>query len=70
MRYINVLITDFYCMQLTVFTTCILQKDSTIVPVKSTAIKQKVTLPHETTKYHNCQSLQFPFFKCDHDVFM
>lgn len=33
------------------------KKDSTIVPVKSTAIKQKITLPRETTKYHNCQGL-------------
>lgn len=47
------------------------KKDSTIVPVKSTAIKQKITLSHETTIYHNCQGLQFFFsLKCYHDVFM
>lgn len=29
--------------------------------VKSTAIKQKITLPRETTKYYNCQGQQFIF---------
>lgn len=31
------------------------------MPVKSSAIKQKITLQRETTKYHNCQGLQFFF---------
>lgn len=62
MRYITVLITDFYCTQLTVFhNQHFTKKDSTIVPVKSSAIKQKITLQRETTKYHNCQGLQFFF---------
>lgn len=55
----NVLITDFYCMQLTVFHNQHLTKDSTIMSVKSTEIKQKITLPRETIKYSQLSGSSF-----------